>query len=126
MAMMTTNRTLYDGRKNVVVQLTGISDGMGGETNVIKVDASELSPPAKSLAIKKITYDVSGGLVQLLRDAIDPIQIYTLSSVNEIDLSLVNGSTGGDDTSNGDILLTTLGFDAGSAYNITLEMRKKL
>lgn len=126
MAVATTSQIVYDGTRNCVMQFTGIGDGNDGENNVVKVDASELTPAPKSLKVTKITYDVNGGVVQLLWSADAPVPFVNLISVNEIDYGLTNGMpNGGGDTANGDILLSTLGFESGSSYNVTLEMVKK-
>ena len=126
MPMATTSQMLHDGPRRLVMQFTGISDGQGDESNVVKVDVSELAPAAKSASVLKVTYDVSGGLLQLLWAADEPVPFLTLTSVNTIDYSSVMGlANGGGDSATGDILLSTLGFDAGASYFLTLEMVKK-
>lgn len=126
MAIIATSQTLYDGPRNLVMQFTGISDGSGDETGVVKVSASGALPPAKSLKVTKVTYDVSGGLLQLLWNANSPVPFLTLAGRNIIDYEQIGGMTnGGGDTANGDILFSTLGFDAGASYSITIEMLKK-
>lgn len=121
-----TIQTLYDGARNVTMQFTGIGDGNGDETNVVKVRALDLLPVPKSLKIMKVTYDISGGLVQLLWAADSPVPFLNLSAFNALDYTSIGGLiTQGGDTANGDILLSTLGFDAGSSYTVTLEMVKK-
>jgi hypothetical protein len=72
MPMATTSQVLYDGARNLVMQFTGISDG-SNETAAVKVDVSELPPFAKSVKVTHMTYDVSGGMVQLLWAANEPI-----------------------------------------------------
>jgi hypothetical protein len=125
MPMATTSQVLYDGARNLVMQFTGISDG-SNETAAVKVDVSELSPAAKSVKITHITYDVSGGILQLLWAANEPVPFLLLTDVNTVDYESIGGMpNGGDDTANGDILFSTLGFEAGSSYSITLEMTKK-
>ncbi len=65
MTISATTQILHDGTKNVVMQFTGIADGNGGESNVVKVDVSELTPVPKSVKIQRVTYDVSGGVLQM-------------------------------------------------------------
>lgn len=126
MAIVTTSRVLHDGVRNLVMQFTGRSDGEGQETDVVKVDVSELTPPCESVRVQKITYDVFGGLVKLLWAADEPVEFLLLSGQNVIDYSKISGlKNGADDTATGDILLTTSGFAAGDSYTITLEMTKK-
>lgn len=122
----TTSQILHDGVRNVVVQLTGISDGTGQETNVVKIDASELNPPADSgLKIKRVRYAVVGGVVQLSWAADDPQPFLNLAISDEFDYAKIGGlKNGGGDTANGDILLSTIGFELNSSYSITLEMVK--
>lgn len=126
MAVQTTSQVLHDGAKNVVMQFTGICDGMGDETAAIKVHMADLSPVPSSVKITQIQYDISGGLVQLLWAATENVPFLTLSGYNEIEYKKINGlKNGGGDTANGDILISTLGFDMGSTYSIVLEMVKK-
>ena len=121
-----TSQVLYDGPRNCVMQFTGICDGLGDESNAVKVRMSDLAPVPKSVSVRKVTYDVSSGLVQLLWSAADPVPFLVLSEHNMIDYTNMGGMTnGGGDTANGDILISTLGFDAGASYSVTLEMVKK-
>ncbi len=126
MAVQTTSQVLYDGIRNVVMQFTGICDGLGDETAAIKVHMADLNPIPLSVKITKIQYDVSGGLVQLLWAASENKPFLTLSGFEEIEYYDIGGMTnGGGDTANGDILFSTLGFDSGSKYSIVLDMKKK-
>ena len=127
MAMIVTSNILHDGVRNLVMQFTGRSDGSGQETNVVKVDVSELSPPAASVAIRNLRYDVAGGAVQLLWAADVPVPFLLLEGHDEFDYSRITAMpNGGGDTANGDILLSTLGFDLGATYSLVLEMIKKV
>ena len=124
--MATTSQVLYDGARNVVMQFTGISDGTGDEAAAIKVHMADLTPVPLSVKVQNIHYDVSGGLVQLLWAATENQPFLTLGGIDTIDYCKIGGMTnGGGDTANGDILISTLGFDAGSTYSVTLEMTKK-
>ena len=126
MAIISTSQLLHDGERNVVMQFTGRSDSEGQESNVVKVDVSELVPPCKSVKIGKVTFDVSGGLVILSWAADENVPFLNLSGANIIDYTKIGGlRNGADDTATGDILLSTSGFDFGSAYSITIEMTKK-
>ena len=124
----TTSQKLHDGARNVVMQFTGISDGGVGdqETNVVKVDVSLLLPVPTSVKLLLATYEVVGGLVQLLWDADDPVPFLNLASVNEIDYRKIGGLVNPvGPTGSGNILFSTMGFDAGSSYSIKLEMVKR-
>lgn len=124
MTFATTGRVLYDGQRNLVIQYTGISDG-SNETNVVKMRMSN-HPPAKSAKITSVKGNISGGILQVLWSSTEPVPFLNLTDYVEIDYDSIGGLVnGGDDTANGDILFSTLGFDVGSSYNITLEMVKK-
>jgi len=127
MAVQTTSQVLYDGNKNVVMQFTGICDGTGDEIAAIKVHMADLTPVPLSVKVKCLEYNISGGgLVQFLWAATENVPFLILNGYDDIDYSFINGMTnGGGDTANGDILFSTLGFDAGSTYSIKLEMLKK-
>ena len=127
MAITITNQTLLDGERNAVMQFTGVCDGAGQETNVVKVDVSALAPICKRVAIKLIEYNISGGIVRLLWDDDDPIEFLDLSDLgNEFDYRKMGGmqSTASLNAS-GNILFSTIGFDVGSAYTIKLDLIKK-
>jgi hypothetical protein len=119
----TTSRVAHDGLVNAVVVLTGLADAQGGsETRQIKVDASELVPPAKP-KVMRITYSVTGGSIALFwDDANDDVPLAVLSGQGEMcfDTGLYNAAP----DASGDILLSTQDFLPGSGYTIALEMRK--
>lgn len=129
--MEVTTRIIHDGPRNCIVLLTGRSDGSGpAETNVRKVDVSELQPPCDSVKVVKAQYDVSFGLVELSWDAQTPKTFLLLDGMDTFDFCKNGGLTNdlvsaGDDSATGDILLSTRGFEADSIYSIRLEMVKK-
>ena len=127
MAITTTSQVLYDGVRNCVMQFTGVGDGTGDETNATKVDCRALNPPCVSVAIKKITYDVGYGVVEMLWDADIPVPFLELTETGApIDYGRINGIVnGGGPSANGNIMFSTKGFELNSSYSITLEMRKK-
>jgi|ERR1700752_773868 len=126
MAITVTSDTLYDGVRNAVMQFTGVSDGSGQETGVIKVDVSQLNPPPVSVKVNRIEYDVNGGNVKLSWDADSDVDFAILSGQNVLEYCNINGlvnSAGEGKT--GDILLSTLGFEENSSYTIKLHLIKK-
>ena len=127
MAITTTAQVLYDGLRNVTMQFTGTGDGGGDEINALKVDCSALNPPCKSVAIKRIDYDVGYGVVEMLWDADIPVPFLELTESGfPLDYKRINGLVnGGGPSANGNILFSTKGFELKSTYSIVLEMRKK-
>ena len=85
MPISTTSQTVYDGVRNVVMQFTGRSDGSGQETNVVKVDVSELTPSCAKVRIEKIVYEVDGGVIELLWDAQTPVPFLELATSGAFD-----------------------------------------
>jgi hypothetical protein len=120
-----TSRVAYDGIKNTVAVLTGLADGNGGsEIRQIKVDASELSPPAVP-KVKRIEYCITGGSVTLFwHDANTNVPFAVLSGAGEMCFDLIGGLANAAPDPSGDILLSTQDFLPGSGYTISLEMLK--
>lgn len=128
MAMQTTSSVVYDGPRNVIMQFTGICDGVGGgdETLVKKVDVAAMSPVPRSVKITEYEYEVNGGILRMYWDADDPVQFEVLSTVGERCYEEMGGLVnGGGPTATGSILFSTNGFDSGSTYSILINMRKK-
>ena len=126
MTISTTSQILHDGARNLVMRFTGIADGPGQETGVTKVDVSTLSPPCASVMVKKIDYVISSGVVDLAWDADVPINFASLSGPGVTDLTGTQGIPDNVDIPrNGNIILSTRGFDLDSSYTLTLSMIKK-
>ena len=126
MAIAVTSTILHDGKRNTVMQFTGVSDGSGQETGAIKVDVSELRPQPLTVKIKRIEYDVNDGNIKLSWDADTDVDFAILSGQGMLDYCKIDGlinSAGAGRT--GDILLSTLGFAENSSYTLKLEMIKK-
>lgn len=125
MAIITTTQTLEEGPRNLCVHWTGRSDGSGSEDLVKKVSVKDLSPKCGAVKINAIHGHVSFGIVELYWDALDPKKFLTLSGQIELDFcddgGLANNATG----KTGDVLLQTLFFEAGSIYDLHVEMVKK-
>lgn len=128
MTINATSQIVYDGLRNVTVKLTGRGDGQDGpETYAVKVDVSELNPPCSRVKIEKLTYAVSYGVVKLSWDGNPaPTDFEMLDGEGKFDYTRAGGLQNMElESSNGDILLSTLGFDLNSTYSILLEMVKK-
>ena len=124
MTITTSEQTVHDGQ-TVVVRMTGISDGSGQETNVVKVAVADLVPSPAALKINGIDWNVSGGVVQLAWDGQPPDAFANLSEQGTRDYTKVGGIINTDVSSNGDLVLSTLGFGLNSSYDISVTMRKK-
>jgi hypothetical protein len=126
MAILTTTQTLEEGPRNLILHLTGRSDGSGSEDSVLKVDVSELKPKCGSVRINRITGSVTYGIVELYWDALDPKKFAVLSgeSIN-LDFCLEGGLTNNAVGKTGDVLLSTVGFELNSTYDLNIEMVKK-
>lgn len=125
MADAVSSQTIVDGGRNVVMKFTNLSDGTG-EAAVVKVDVSALNDAPTKVAIKRITYNVTGMVVSLLWDATTDVKIVDLGGDSgTMDFEAFGGvwnNAGAGVT--GDILLTTTGHTAGDSYTIVLEMVK--
>jgi hypothetical protein len=130
--------TVYDGGLNATLQLTGRSDGQGGqETNELKVDLSALAgsyqAKAASVRIDEVEFVVQGGTqggyVKLLWDAPTPVEFLQLNGVGEFTYwkegGLQNIPKQADPSVSGNILLSTINFGQDSTYSIVLKLRKK-
>jgi hypothetical protein len=125
MADAVSSQTILDGKRNVVMKFTNLSDGTG-EAAVTKVDVSALNDAPATVSIKKIHYSVTGMVVTLLWDATTDERIVDLAGDGCLDCSgfggipntLASGYTG-------DILLTTTGHTSGDNYTVILEMTKQ-
>ena len=128
MTVAITSQVLYDGIRNLVMQVQGVSDGTND--TVVLVDISELNPVPQSVKVLCVTYDVPFGIVRLAYEGDEPVQIADCCGWNELDFKKIGGAVNtigapADNNSNGDILATTMGFEAGCTFNIKLEMVKK-
>lgn len=120
---------IRNGKRDYTIRILNKSDGTG-ESGVTKVDISTLNAPNGAActytSILSIEGVVTGGEVYLAWDHTTPDEIAYLSGFVHNDYSYEGGlvdpkSSGG----TGDILLTAVGFAAGSGYDLTLRIRKK-
>lgn len=125
MAVSATVQKIELGPRNVVFNLTGLGDGAGQETSVIKVDASLLTPRVKTAKILKLSGVVDFGVVELFWDALVPVRFAVLSGQFSLDYERFGGlPNNAGDSKTGNILLTTLGFEVNSTYTILMELVK--
>lgn len=126
MAITATTQVIEQGPRNYIVQWTGVSDGTGNENKVVKVDVSQLTPPCGSVKIMAIQGTVSFGIVELYWDALVPKKFAELADQIDTDYCKSGGLTNNAGIGKtGDILLSTVGFELNSTYNLYIEMVKK-
>lgn len=124
MADTVTSQTLIDGKKNVVMKFTNVSDGTG-ESAVLKVDVSTLDGAPTRVRIDKVHYSVAGMVATLLWDATTDVRIMDLQGDGCFDAKKFGGLYNNAGTGvTGDILLTTTGHSLNDSYTIILEMSK--
>tara|TARA_R100001480_G_scaffold145816_1_gene144163 strand:+ start:42 stop:449 length:408 start_codon:yes stop_codon:yes gene_type:complete len=131
MADAVTSQTIIDGSRNCVMKFTNVSDG-SGESAVVKVDVSALSPNAagtscSEVRVMRITHAIVGMSVQMLLDATANVLLCDLAESSNGHLNFENfggipNNAGSGKT--GDILFTTLGHSSGDTYSIVIEMVK--
>lgn len=131
MADAVTSQTILDGERLFIGKFTNISDGTG-ESAVVKIDVSALSPNAAGQAcngvkINKIWAQTQGMSVDILWDATSDVLCETIP---ENQFYLMDYSSFGGFPNNagsgvtGDVLFTTVGAASGDRYTITLECIK--
>ena len=131
MADAVTSQTILDGERLFIGKFTNFSDGTG-ETGVIKIDVSTLSPNAFGLACNGVKlnkiYGTTHGLeVQILWDATTDVFAWQIPQNTNylMDFSSFGGipnNAGAGKT--GDVLFTTRDAGAGDMYSIVLECIK--
>ena len=131
MADAVTSQTLFDNERTAIMKFTNISDGTG-ETAVLKVDVSALTPSASGKTCTKVTvtkiYIASHGMeVRMLWDATTDVPFYLSSpgATQTLDMTGFGGITNNGGTgSTGDIVFSTADASAGDTYWCILEMVK--
>src|SRR3990167_3979204 len=130
-----TSQTIADGGKIVVMAFTNNSDGTG-ESDVVKVDVSELadirSPNGSSteptnVKIRQIWYSTYGMAVKLFWEASADVLAFTCPAdqTGYVDFRNFDGLKNNAGTGvTGDIGFTTVGHSNGDSYNIVLELSK--
>ncbi len=123
-------QVLIDGARNYVVRLSAGQDGTGIQLlNLKVVDVAGMNPPAGShFKVMCIDAQVLGGIVELAwesGDPVNPVPFARLQLAEDHDYRRFGGqSTKGVPNATGSIYLSTLGFDIGSSFDLTLECIK--
>lgn len=119
---------VYDGRRNLFIKLTDVSDGTG-LTGQNVTNISGLVPnPGVHLKLRRVRFAISGMSVRLQWQATTNVDLVLLSpGEDELDFSRDyaggipnNGGTG----VTGDVLLTTVGQSSGATFTLGLEFIK--
>lgn len=128
MADAVTSQTILDGERLFIGKFTNISDGTG-ETGVLKIDVSALSPNSFNLAcngvkINRIWAQTYGMAVDILWDATTDLIADTIPA--DVMYNMCFDSFGGIPNNSGagktgDVLFTTVGASAGDRYTIVIE-----
>lgn len=126
MAIETTSHVLFDGLRTAVMQFSAYSDDGSGETDAVKVDVSELTPPCGKVMPTRIEYNVTGGAIRLSWGG-DPAHeaFLLLSGQGCLNYDNINGMPNGNPEPTGDILLSTVDWDLKSSYSLKIDMIKK-
>lgn len=131
MADAVTSQTILDGERLFIGKFTNISDGTG-ETAVVKIDVSALSPNANGNAcngvkINKIWSTTHGMEVRILFDATTDTFAWMIPQNTNylMDFSSFGGipSNAGAGVT-GDVLFTTVDASNGDMYTIVIEAIK--
>ena len=131
MADSVTSQTLFDNERTAIMKFTNISDGTG-ETAVLKVDVSALTPSASGAACDRVTvtkiYISNHGMeVRMFFDASTDVPFFlsSASATQTLDMSAFGGITNNGGTGvNGNIVFSTADASAGDTYWCILEMTK--
>ena len=131
MADAVSTTTIQDGERQLVVQLTNLSDSTG-EAKVTKIDVSALAEDASGNACNEVRIQEIWGQVygfdgvQLWYDATTDVVAFNLNpGWTYQDFSTVGGLKMYGSGATGDILLSTLGTEAtGDAYEIMIRAVK--
>ena len=122
-----TTQILRDGRRNLVMKFTNISDG-SGESAVTKVDVSSLSESPARVRITRIDYTTAGIGLDILWDADTDVLALTIPQdmSDSIDYRWFGGVTNNAGAGmTGDIKFSTNNSPlAGDRYTVVLHMIK--
>lgn len=133
MANSTTNQTLVDGPRNVIIKLDGLLD-TSDLSGVVIVDPATLSDyningvKATKLRINKINFDVEDGLdVELFWDAATPVRIGDFVGRGKMEAWRYGGIINNATSPTGKITMSTQGWTSGTvlSYTIVLELVKQ-
>lgn len=131
MADAVASQTLVDNERVAIMKFTNLSDGTG-ESKVLKVDVSALSPSASggvcdAVTITKIHASTHGMEVQIFWDATTDVFCWGVPQNSQYtwDWTQFGGLTNNAGAGKtGDVLFSTVDASNGDFYTIVLEMVK--
>lgn len=117
---------VVDGPRNLVVELTNVSDGTG-ESDVVKIDVSALGPSCETVRIDKIVGSTVGMSVSLYWDATANDLAFSIAADDSGHWDLKPNSLQNPKSTGftGDLVLSTVGHTAADTYSITLYCTKQ-
>lgn len=130
MAVKVTTTVINNGQRNLNLLFVGQGDGQGQVTLLKIMDAIAYIPPGvRPIRVDKITSDVGYGIVTLYWEAAIPKPFAILGGTGQVfDYKNAGGITVPSAQSlegvTGSILLSTVGFEAGSTFTLKLDMVK--
>ena len=132
MAITATSQTLFDGERVAIMKFYFTTTDTTGETNVVKVTPSALTPSAAggacdAVSILRVTAMTHGLELQMNWVATTPVVIETIPQNNNYtqDYTKIGGLTNNAGAGKtGAISFTTADQSAGDTYTVVLEMQK--
>lgn len=128
MADTVTVTTLKDSGSELVVHITGVSDGTG-ETDAIKVDKSAFTVSGaepSTLRIMSARWAIQGySSLRFEWDRGTDVTAMILNGNGYEDFRPFGGKNDTGSGGTGDLVVTTVGHAANATYDITLELRKE-
>jgi hypothetical protein len=124
MADAVSTQILTESASKIVIKFLNVSDGTG-ESDVVKVDVSALTPACSTVSIARVQYMTDGMGVRMLWEANADVVALLIPSNQIGDMSFSpalsnNASTG----VTGDLAFTTFGHTNGDTYVVILHLRK--
>lgn len=127
MTVSVQTQVFIDGPRNYVVRAWGLGDGSGVQlVNYKIIDVKAMTPNSgPSFKIRRSDFKVLGGVLQLSWDAPSPVVFAEFQLSDNFEWRYFGGaSTRGIAGATGSVLLSTLGFDVGSSFDLTLGCTK--
>lgn len=124
-------QTLEEGRRNLVVKMTGVLDTSNLASTVgiaiASYNCSGTAPTPTTLRIDHIDYSISDQLeIQLLWDAAAPVVIMPLAGRGKLSFGNFGGLQNNATSPTGNILIQTTGWASGiQVFSMILEMVKQ-